>query len=276
MTYQKICKILSDAGIAGARYEAALLLEHFSGVNRAELPLVRDKEFGIPELLAAVERRAARYPLQYILGEWSFCREKYELTPDCLIPRADTELLVDAAARLIPTGGSFIDAGTGCGCIAISLLAARQDITGCAFDISPGALECARRNAEANRVSGRLELLQGNMLDRQFFLDVGVFDAVISNPPYIPSGEIPGLEPELSFEPRAALDGGADGLVFYRGLISNAGVVLREDGVIVFEVGFAQAAQVGNIAKAAGYNCIRTLKDIEGRDRVLVLGRVRR
>ena len=95
MTYQKICKILSDAGIAGARYEAALLLEHFSGVNRAELPLVRDKEFGIPELLAAVERRAARYPLQYILGEWSFCREKYELTPDCLIPRADTELLVD-------------------------------------------------------------------------------------------------------------------------------------------------------------------------------------
>ncbi|MGI6167062.1 MAG: peptide chain release factor N(5)-glutamine methyltransferase [Eubacteriales bacterium] len=276
MTYRKICGILAEAGIAGAEYEAALLIEHFCDITPATLPLLKDKEFSCPELDAAVMLRAERYPLQYILGEWGFCREKYQLTPDCLIPRADTELLVETAARLIPQGGRFIDAGTGCGCIAISLLAARPDITGCAFDISAGVLETARSNAEVNRVSGRLELFQGDMLDAGFFERVGVFDAVISNPPYIPSGEIPGLEPELSFEPRTALDGGADGLTFYRGLISNTGAALREDGVIILEVGSSQAAQVIEIAGSAGYHCIKILKDIEGRDRVLVLGRLGR
>ncbi|NLW74621.1 MAG: peptide chain release factor N(5)-glutamine methyltransferase [Clostridiales bacterium] len=276
MTYRKICGILSEAGIAGAEHEAALLIERFCSISPAMLPLLKDKEFSCPELESAVMRRAERYPLQYILGEWGFCREKYKLNPDCLIPRADTELLVETAARLIPPGGSFIDAGTGCGCIAISLLAARPDITGCAFDISAGALETARSNAETNRVSGRLKLLQGDMLDTRFFQRVGVFDAVISNPPYIPSGEITGLEPELCFEPRIALDGGADGLTFYRGLISNAGLSLRADGVIILEIGSNQAAQVIEIAGSAGYSCMEILKDIEGRDRVLVLGRLRR
>ena len=276
MTYQKICDILSEAGIAGAGFEVAFLLEHFCGVSPALLPLAKDREFDSPQLEAAVCRRATRYPLQYILGEWGFCREKYELTPDCLIPRADTELLVETAARMIPQGGSFIDAGTGCGSIAISLLAARPDVSGCAFDISPGALECARRNAEKNRVAERLRLLCGDMLDRRFFECVGVYDAVISNPPYIPSRELSGLEPELSYEPRSALDGGDDGLVFYRGLISNAGPALQDDGVIIFEVGLNQAAQVGKIAGAAGYQCIKIQKDIEDRDRVLVLSKVRR
>lgn len=270
MTYDGIKKILSAAGIGDASFEAALLLRKFCGVNPAQLPLLKSFEYDCLELTAAVEKRAERYPLQYIIGEWGFCGESYEVSPGCLIPRADTELLVLTAAALIPYGGRFIDAGTGSGCISVSLLVSRADLSGVSFDISNDALEIAGGNAEHAGVLGRLSLKHGNMLDESFWRGAGVFDAVISNPPYIPSGEIKSLEPELGFEPVGALDGGVDGLDFYRGIIKNAGCALSECGVILLEVGYGEAGDVSSIARENGYMA-ETINDIEGRGRVVVL-----
>lgn len=272
MRYKEIRDILAASGVDDPAGEAALLLRHFCGLTPAEIPLVRDRDFTCPELIEAIKRREERYPLQYILGEWGFCSESYEVSPECLIPRSDTELLVMAAAEMIKTGGHFIEAGAGSGCVSVSLLAARPDITGAAFDISPDALDIAGRNAKKNGVESRLTLMRGDMLDENFWRNAGRFDAVISNPPYIPSGEISGLEPELGFEPRQALDGGADGLDFYRAIIKNAGSALTEGGIIFLEVGYGEDISVSKIAGAYGYMAV-TRKDIEGRGRVLVLKR---
>ncbi len=272
MTYDKIVSLLLAAGIRDAAHEAALLIGHFCNAGPAEIPLLRGRELDCPNLEQAVNLRTGRYPLQYILGKWGFCSESYLLSTDCLIPRPDTELLVETAAELIVPGGRFIDAGTGSGCIAISLLAARGDITGVAFDISEGAIKTAEKNAELNSVADRLTIYRGDMLDEQLWRSAGLFDAVISNPPYIPTDERHLLEPELAHEPRRALDGGADGLDFYRAIIKNATLALAPGGVLILEVGYRQAASVVSLAGLGGYGA-RILKDIEGRERALVLHR---
>ena len=272
MRYKEIREILTSAGTVDPAGEAALLICRFCGITPADIPLVRERDFDCPGLTEAVRRRGQRYPLQYILGEWGFCSESYEVSPGCLIPRSDTELLVEAAAELIKTGGKFIEAGVGSGCVSVSLLAVRRDVTGTAFDISKDALEIAGRNAKKNGVEGRLTLIPGDMLDGDFWGNAGKFDAVISNPPYIPSGEIAGLEPELSFEPRQALDGGADGLDFYRSIIKNAASVLCEGGIVLLEVGYGEDVSVAAIAGGYGY-ITEVRRDIEGRGRVLILSR---
>jgi release factor glutamine methyltransferase len=270
MTYDEIKKLLFKAGIEDSGYEAALLVEKFCGIRQSDIPLLRGRSFSNPGLEAAVKRRTERCPLQYILGEWGFCGETYEVSPACLIPRPDTELLVETAAELIPANGNFIDAGTGSGCVSISLLALRPDLTGTAFDISPEALAIAGRNSARNKTADRLTLKNGDMLDQNFWNTAGKFDAVVSNPPYIPGDEIAGLEPELCHEPLLALFGGPDGLDFYRSIIKYAGAALKDGGIMLLEVGFGEADGVSAIAKAGGY-CAETLNDIEGRGRVVVL-----
>lgn len=272
MTYSELCAALSEGGIHDAPREAALLLECFCGLAPEKLPLSRGVDFDTAALRGALRKRLERYPLQYIIGEWGFCGERYILNSDCLIPRPDTELLVESAARLMPPGGSFLDAGCGSGCISVSLIAARPDARGTAFDISAGALEAAARNAAANRVEGRLKLTPGDMLKPDLWRSIGSFDAIISNPPYIPAGEIPLLEPELRHEPLRALDGGADGLDFYRAIIKYAGAALGEGGFILLEVGCGQSGDVASLAGAGGYSA-EPLCDIEGRERALVLRR---
>jgi release factor glutamine methyltransferase len=272
MRYKEIREILASAGTVDPVGEAALLICRFCGVSPSEIPLIRERDFDCPELTEALKRRGERYPLQYILGEWGFCSESYEVSPGCLIPRPDTELLVETAAELIKAGGRFIEAGVGSGCVSVSLLAARRDVTGTAFDISEDVLEIAGRNAKKNDVESRLKLMPGDMLDGKFWSNTGKFDAVISNPPYIPTGEIAGLEPELSYEPRQALDGGADGLDFYRSIIKNAASVLCEGGIVLLEVGYGEDVPVAAIAGGYGY-ITEVRRDIEGRGRVLVLRR---
>lgn len=272
MTYTELCTALSGAGIEDAAHEAALLLEHFCGLSPAQIPLSRNRDFDSPQLREALERRLSRYPIQYIIGEWGFCGERYTLNSDCLIPRPDTELLVEKAAQLLPPGGRFLDAGCGSGCISVSLLASRADSSGVAFDISPGALKAAGENAAHNGVGERLTLIPGDMLDSAFWRSIGKFDAIISNPPYIPTREIPALEPELKHEPHRALDGGEDGLDFYRAIISHAPDTLADGGIILLEVGLGQADDVAALAIKDGFSA-EILKDIENRGRALVLRR---
>ena len=273
MTYKEICNALSAAGIDSFAREAAMLLNFYCSVPESEIIFRKNENFESPELLAAVQKRCLHYPLQYIFGEWSFCGEVYEVNENCLIPREDTERLVEKAAELLPRGARFVDLCTGSGCIAISLLARRRDLRGVCVDIFPETLALAKKNAERNGVSERLSFVLGDVLDGEFMSELGVFDAIISNPPYIPTDVVDNsLALELSHEPRAALDGGRDGLVFYRKLISEYGKYTADGGKMLFEIGFDQGESIRALADENGYSC-EIFADYGGNDRVAVLKR---
>ena len=270
MTYTEICTALTDAGIENARGEATELICHFCGINKAELLYMREQDFDSPELEAAVRRRAERFPLQYILGYWSFWNETYRVTEDTLIPRQDTEKLVEMAIKLIPQGARFIDLCTGSGCVAISVLASRPDTFGVAADLFEKTLEIAGENAESNGVGERLGFLQADVLSPSFMDNLGKFQCIISNPPYIETRRLGLLDEELFCEPQAALDGGEDGLLFYRAIIENYGKYLTESGTMLLEIGCDQAHAVTQIAHAAGFRC-EVFLDFGGNDRVAYL-----
>ncbi|MBR2354638.1 MAG: peptide chain release factor N(5)-glutamine methyltransferase [Clostridia bacterium] len=272
MTYQEICARLREAGIEDDRAEASLLLCHFCGINKAELLSRRNDQFDSLELLAAVEKRANRYPLQYILGYWDFCHETYRVTEDTLIPRQDTEKLVELATRLIPQNGRLIDLCTGSGCVAISTLAARPDCRAVAVDLFPKTLAVAGDNAEQNGVGDRIGFLCRDVLAPDFMKELGTFDCILSNPPYIKSKQVGLLARELSYEPEKALDGGDDGLDFYRVIIGSYGAYLTRDGFMLLEIGWDQAKSVSDIARHAGFRC-EVFKDYGGNDRVAYLTR---
>ena len=275
MTYNDIAIALANADIENNRAEAAMLVCHFCGINKAELLMRHDEEFDSPELERAVSQRLSHYPLQYILGYWDFCHETYKVTEDTLIPRQDTEKLVELAVRVLPKNTRFADLCTGSGCIAISTLAARRDCTGVAVDLFPKTLEIARENAESNEVGDRLGFLRADVLDPSFMESLGKFDAILSNPPYIESEKLSLLDEELSFEPSAALDGGNDGLDFYRVIIKEYGSYLNENGIMLLEIGHDQARAVSAIAQSCGYRC-EVYKDYTGNDRVAYLTRAKK
>ena len=272
MTYNEICMRLAAAEIENNRGEAAMLICSFAGVTKAELFSMHDVDFDIPALSEAVNKRCSHYPLQYILGYWSFYHETYRVTEDTLIPRQDTEKLVELAIKILPQGARFIDLCTGSGCVAISTLASRGDCRAVGVDLFPRTLAIAGENAEHNGVGERLGLLCADVLEPSFMDDLGIFDCIISNPPYIESQKLSSLDKELSFEPDAALDGGDDGLKFYRTIISKYGRYLSEGGCMLFEIGYDQARSVAAIALQNGFSC-EVFKDYGGNDRVAYLHR---
>ena len=274
MTYSELCQKLRCAGVENAEWDAALLIEHFCGVSAAEARLFGDCSYDHAALLEAAERRCARFPLQYLIGRWKFYRQTYEVSPDCLIPRADTEILVEEAIRLLPRGAQFADLCTGSGCIAISVLVERPDTVAVALEKYPSTLALAERNAVLNDVRERFTPLCADVLKSDCLPKEMQFDAILSNPPYIPAGELEGLAPELGAEPRVALDGGADGLVFYRSIVTEQAKHLKENGCFLLEIGYDQADAIRNIAAAAGFPNCRILKDYGGNDRVAVLTRL--
>ena len=255
MTQQEIATKLKAAGIENAAWEARLLCEHFSGE-----PLAK-----------AVKRRAEHYPLQYILGEWYFYRECYEVSEDCLIPRSDTEILVDTAIKLLPSNARFLDLCTGSGCVAISTLANRTDTTATGIDLFPKTLALAERNAGKNGVSTRIDFLCHDVLTAPpATLGEGQFDAILSNPPYIKNDIVPTLQREVGFEPTAALMGGFDGLDFYRAILEQWCVLLKPQGILIFEIGYDQGKDLGDLAAAHGFSST-VKKDFGGNDRVVIL-----
>lgn len=239
---------LEAAGIEEAACEARLLFSAVTGLTPRDL-IASDPEALDDAILPLLARREAREPLSYILGEAPFFRSMLKVSPDCLIPRADTERLCELAIEKLPRGAHFADLCTGSGAIAVTVLSERPDTTALATDISEGALALARQNAERLGVGERLTLIRSDLLTEA---PCGRFDAILSNPPYIPSADLLGLSPEVGYEPRIALDGGADGLVFYRRLLS-LGTLLSDGGFFLLECGYDQGEDLGRLAEEYGY-----------------------
>ena len=269
MTYNKAVALLSEAGIENAETDAAILFERFAGIAGYSLPFRRTEEIDSPELDAALVRRLAREPLQYILGEWEFFGLRFTLNSDCLCPRPDTELIVELALKNLPRGAHFCDVGTGSGAIAVSVAHYRRDTTAEAFDINGNALSAAAHNAEINGVSEKVKFTPADAL-AESFLDGKKFDAILSNPPYIPADVIPTLAPEVLLEPHRALDGGDDGLIFYRAITKKANAALKAGGFVLYEVGIGQAEDVARIGEANGFKA-EIYPDLSGIMRAVLL-----
>ncbi len=258
--------ILQAAGIESARHDARRIFESVGGVEKSRLVLL-DTESDSPELAPAISRRAAREPLQYILGEVDFYRENYYVNKNCLIPRADTEILVDYAVKNLPTGCRFVDVCTGSGCVAISTLKNTKETHAVAVDISPEAILVASENANRNSVIDRIDFICADALSTSA---PGSFFAVLSNPPYVSESAYENLEPEIYFEPKIAFVGGADGLDFYKKIISLYLDKIEDEGFFAFEIGFDQAKPLTQLANAYNMRC-EIIKDFSGNDRVAVL-----
>ena len=271
MTYREICARMRAAGVENAEWDARLLLEHFCNADAMKLLAEPDRELPCSkELEQAIEQRCKRYPLQYLIGKWEFYRQTYEVSPDCLIPRADTEILVERAIKLLPQGARFADFCTGSGCIAVSTLAERPDTTAIAVDKFENTLALATRNAIRNGVRERfyplcMDLLGELTLPEEF----SRLDAILCNPPYITTEALKSLAPELDAEPIAALDGGEDGLIFYRALLKNASRFLKPNGFFLFEIGFDQAEALRALGRELGFDGYECTRDLGGNDRVV-------
>lgn len=266
MKLSEAAKILRSAGIESAAYEARELFSHFGGFERAQLR-VTDAECDSEELIRAVNRRAEREPLQYIIGKVGFYREEYKTDSRALIPRADTELLVDYAVEHLPGGARFLDLCTGTGCVGISVLCNTENTSAVLADISEGALSLAAENTELLGVSDRAELIRRDVTESAV---EGEFFAVLSNPPYIARSVYEGLESEIFHEPKIAFVGGEDGGEFYRILTPMYKNRIAEGGFIAFEIGYDQADLLREIAAREGMSC-EILRDLGGNDRVAVL-----
>ena len=275
MTCKEIAARLSAAGISNAAAEARALAAHFCDLSEQALRLAPD--LPLPDeggaLAQAVQQRESHVPLQYLLGRWPFFRQEYEVSPHCLIPRQDTERLVELLVQMLPPQAHVIDLCTGSGCIAISLLCERPDVTAVAVELYPETLELARRNAQHNNIApGRLTFVSGDVLSGNFPLPPKAFDAIISNPPYIPTRDLATLAPEVGFEPRAALDGGEDGLTFYRRILwgEDYRASLADGGRFYFEIGYDQGHALCTLAEKHRDEC-RIFQDYGNCDRVAVV-----
>ena len=258
MTVFEIREALALGGIDNAWGEARLLNDYFSG----------------EELKRAIERRLSHEPLQYILGEWGFYREMYEVGPACLVPRSDTECLVEEAVKRLCRGARFLDLCTGSGCIAVSTLRNTQDTCAVAVDLFEETLSLAARNAARDEVFDRVTFLRADVLasppDDACFSTP--FDAIFSNPPYIRDAVVDTLSAEVRHEPRAALAGGEDGMCFYRAILEKWSRLLRPGGLMLLEIGYDQREEITALADAHGFRA-EVLRDLGGNDRVAVLHR---
>lgn len=274
MTLTDIQRRLMAAGIEDAAWEARLLAAHYTGLSDARLLLMGAEELDAPGLSEAVARREGREPLQYILGEWSFMGLSFLVNPHCLIPRPDTETLVEYAVRHLPKNARVADLCTGSGCIGIALAHYRPDITVTAVDLFPETAKMAEKNARRLGVSDRFFVQVGDVTE-EIFSAGERFAAIVSNPPYITLSEMAGLAPELSYEPRAALTDEGDGLSVIRGVLATASASLEEDGLLLMEFGAEQGEAVSRLAREYSFYDVHILKDAAGHDRVLTACRGR-
>lgn len=263
--------ILARAGIEEARLDAWLLLEAVCKVNltfyysHMEDILTTEQQ---SEYEIAVKKRGERIPLQYITGEQEFMGLNFKVNSNVLIPRQDTETLVEEVLKICQPGMRVLDLCTGSGCIAISLMKNAHGMEAVGSDISKQALLVAKENARMHEVE--VDWVRSNLFENIS----GTFDLIVSNPPYVAQLEILKLMPEVrDFEPVTALDGGVDGLDFYRQIASQGKDYLNQDGYLYFEIGYDQGPAVTNMMCAAGYRDVSVIKDLTHHERV-VKGRV--
>jgi release factor glutamine methyltransferase len=262
-------------GIESPRLDAEVLLSHVLGKPRIYLYVHFDEPLEAAELAQYreyIRQRVARQPVAYIVGRREFMGLTFQVTPAVLVPQPDTEVLVQAAIDRLPAmpTARVADIGTGSGAIALSLLYYMKQLRAAAVDISQAALTVAAANAAALGVADRAVFYEGDLLAP---LAGETFTAIVSNPPYIPTADIAGLAPEVrSAEPMGALDGGADGLAFYRRLVANAPAFIVPGGFLAVEVGIHEAQPVIELAeRQTAYDRTEILKDLAGIDRVVVL-----
>jgi len=271
--FQKGQAILAETGVEEAALDARFLLEYVCGTQRHDLLVHGDKEVTEEQVntyFQYIERRANRIPLQHITGTQNFMGLDFAVNSHVLIPRQDTEILVEEVLRQMTDGMRILDMCTGSGCILISLLHYSNWCEGVGADNSVQALEMAEKNAASLLTK---DASYHFILSDLFENVEGKFDIIVSNPPYIRSNEIGSLMPEVKdHEPRQALDGAEDGLFFYRRIVQESQDYLVKGGMLYFEIGYDQAEQVIALMQEAGFWEIQVIKDYAGLDRV-VFGR---
>lgn len=271
MTYREAVefgtKSLTDAGVPDAALDAWYLLQMVCRIERSyyyvhgEEDITQDaqKEYEI-----AVQKRAEHIPLQYIIGEQEFMGLRFKVNSNVLIPRQDTETLVEQVLKIVKPGMKVLDLCTGSGCVLISVLKNAPELTGMGSDISKTALLVAKENAKLHEVDA--EWVRSDLFDNI----TETFDVIMANPPYIPTGEILSLMPEVrDFEPENALDGGADGLDFYRKITGQVKDYLNPGGYVYMEIGYDQGEAVSELMRNAGFTEVEVIKDLARNDRVV-------
>ena len=266
---------LREAGVEGAQLEARELLCHAAGKSREQF--YRDMALYAPDpveekLAALVERRLAGEPVAYLIGEWEFYGLTLDVTPDVLIPRLDTEVLAERAillARAAGEGARVLDLCAGSGCVGLAVAANVPTCRVVLADVSEAALKICKGNVRRNELNARVTCVQADALQKP---DAALwdFDVIACNPPYIPTGDLAGLDVSVrDYEPRSALDGGADGLDFYRAIAAQWGSALRLGGSLLFGVGINQAMDVAALLEGSGFEDIQSTQDTQGIPRVV-------
>ena len=284
---------LRDSDVSEARRTAGVLLGHALGADRAHLLIKSNEpvdESQYREYLRYIERRASGEPLQYITGHQEFYNLDFIVTPAVLIPRPETEFLVEQVINLAPNlagdlshkqraagGPLIVDVGTGSGCIAVALAANIERAEILAVDVSGAALEVARRNAERHGVAVRVQFLEGDLLDPLAGRGLeGAVDTIASNPPYVERDGPIAVEREVrEWEPHVALFGGADGLGFYRRLLSDAPKYLKPGGYLIIEIGYGQLQAMREMIGASGLELACVTEDLQGIPRTLTIRKPR-
>jgi len=258
---------LAGVGVEHPAREARMLLAHALGIAPVDVIICEMDAVdpvGLTAFEQAIQRRLNHEPVSRIRGSREFYGHSFIVTPDVLDPRPETELLVEEGLKRLPRNGRLLDLGTGSGCILLSVLAERSDVSGAGVDISPAALAVAKRNAEALHID-RATFLEGSW---EAGLAQAPFDLVLSNPPYIPAADIPRLEPDVrNFDPGLALAGGTDGLDPYRVILGLAERLLKPGASIGVEFGAGQGEAVAILMAKAGLTDVLLLKDLAGHER---------
>lgn len=269
---QSAAETLATAGVDTPILDAEVILSRAIGCSRVDLlshPGLVPSDKAIEKFMQGVDRRTEREPLAYIIGEREFYGICFEVDRSVLVPRPETEVLVDTAIQFLRNlrCPAVADIGVGSGAVAVSIAKNVPDAVVYGTDLSASALEVARRNAELAGVQERMHFLEGDLYAP---LDDMSFDLIVSNPPYIPTGEIDSLEPEIAkYEPREALDGGPDGMDCHRRLTSAAPEYLKCGGALALEVGAGQSSAVGELFRANGFKDVRAVPDYGGIERVV-------
>ena len=273
MTYREAIvlgeSILRKADIVDAKTDSWLLLAMACKIDHTYYYMHIDEEMTeeqAREFEVLIKKRAERVPLQYITGEQEFMGLTFHVNSNVLIPRQDTETLVEEALKVVRPGMKIMDMCTGSGCVLISILKNAHDIEGIGYDISKQAINVAKENAKLNEVPAVFER-------SDLFEDVveNDFDVIVSNPPYIPTDVIATLMPEVAeFEPREALDGKGDGLYFYSKILEQCKNYMKPDGYVLFEIGCKQGDSVSTMMRLAGFSEVPVIKDLARNDRVVM------
>ena len=270
--YRRLKGLLLDSAGEAAAYEAKEIIGSVLQLREAEISMIpflgrEISDEACAEAEALVSRRNTREPLEYILGKAWFFGLCFDVSSDCLIPQADTEIVCEKLISKLKNGARFADICTGSGCIALAALANTKNTTAVGYDISDSALSVAKRNAEKFGLTERFQVRKADVFSPDFLSETEPFDIIVSNPPYIETAVIETLSPEVQREPHIALDGGADGLDFYRRLLDVCPSHIKKGGALLLEIGYDQKEALSKLCLAHGY-AFEFYRDFGGNNRV--------